>query len=129
VPPRFEGLVGDVSMACGGVPLVLKVCGSLLKDKEDVEIWKEVLKKLNCGTIIDEKKIFECLWISYDSLPKEHQEMFLDIACALLGAYVEMAKLVWRSQGWFAILGVQSLLEKALIRVNEFGALCMHDHL
>jgi len=72
VPLRFVCLVGDVSKACGRVPLVLKVCGSFLRDEEDVEIWEEVLKKLNCGTIMDEKKIFECLRISYDSLQEEH---------------------------------------------------------
>jgi len=129
VPRRFGVLVGDVSMACGGVPLVLKVCGSLLKDEEDVEIWEEVLKKLNCGTIMDERKIFECLRISYDSLQEQHQEIFLDIACALLGASVEMSKVVWRSQGWSAAWGVRSLVEKALIRVDEEGTLGMHDHL
>jgi len=61
VPPRFRGLIGKVSKACGGLPLVLKVCGSLLREEEDVKIWEEVLEKLNCGTIMDERKILECL--------------------------------------------------------------------
>jgi len=77
-----------------------------------------------------EKNVFERLRISYDVLGvKEHQEMFLDVACAFLGELVDEAKVVWRSQGWFAISGVRSLVEKALIRVDEFGTLCMHDHL
>jgi len=129
IPSRFVDLVEDVSKACGGVPLVLKVCGSRLRDEEDVEIWEEVLKELNFGTIMDEKKIFDCLRISYDALRKQHQEMFLDIACALLGESMEMAKHVWRSQSWSAALGVRTLVEKALIRVDEEGAFRMHDHL
>jgi hypothetical protein len=129
VPPRFGHLVQDISMACGGVPLVLKVCGSLLTNVEDVEIWEEVLKKLHYGTIMDERKILDCLRISYDSLQEQHQEMFLDIACTLLGESIEMAKFVWRSQGWPAALGVQTLVEKALITVDEEGAFHMHDHL
>jgi len=54
--------------------------------------------------------------------------MFLDIACTLLGRSVDMTKLIWRSVGWSVAWGVQSLVEKALIRVED-GKFCMHDHL
>ena len=46
VKQGFEELVDKISEACGGFPLVLKVCGALLKDEDDVEIWGEVLRKL-----------------------------------------------------------------------------------
>jgi hypothetical protein len=61
VEQRFEKLVTNVSLACSGVQLVLKVCRALLKDEEDEDIWEEVLEKLNCGTTMDDNKIFECL--------------------------------------------------------------------
>ncbi|KAG0626910.1 hypothetical protein M758_2G161000, partial [Ceratodon purpureus] len=129
IKQRYEELVSRVSEACGGVPLVLKVCGNLLKNEEDMDIWKDVLKKLESGTIMDEEKIFKCLRISYDSLQRHHQEMFLDIACALLGQPKDWAIRVWRSHGWSAPLGVRSLVEKALVIVDENGCFSMHDHL
>ncbi|KAG0562811.1 hypothetical protein KC19_9G172900 [Ceratodon purpureus] len=75
----FEKLVAKISEACRGVPIVLKVCGALLKDREDAGYWNEVLKELNSGTFDDDgSRIFDCLKISYDALPQECQEMFLD---------------------------------------------------
>ena len=125
----FEERVGAMSEACGGVPLVLKVCGALLKDEDDLEIWEEVMRKLKDGSKMDDKKIFECLRISFDALKLEHQKMFLDIACALLGESKHEAIQAWRSHGWSGALAVRSLVEKALITVNEWGCFSMHDHL
>ena len=96
VKPEFEEMVTCISEACGRVPLVLKVCGALLKNKNDVNIWKEVMAKLKCGAIMD-NKIFECLRISYGDLLEEQQEMFLDIACGLIGKSKDLAVRVWRS--------------------------------
>ena len=129
VKAEFEEMVGKASEACGGVPLVLKVCGALLKGEDYVEIWEEVMRKLKHGSMMDDKKIFECLRISFDALEREYQEMFLDIACALLGESKDKAIGAWKSHGWCGGLGVRSLVEKALITINERGLFCMHDHL
>ncbi|KAG0586335.1 hypothetical protein KC19_2G083500 [Ceratodon purpureus] len=131
VKPELEMMVASISKACGGVPLVLKVCGALLKNEENVSIWNEVLKKLNMGTIMDEKKIFDCLCLSYDSLQEQYQEMFLDISCALIGERCSYAICVWNSggHGWYASLGVRTLVERALVTVDEGGRFNMHDHL
>ena len=94
VKAEFEEMAGAMSEACCGVPLVLKVCGALLKDEDEVEIWEEVMRKLKHGSMMDDKKIFDCLQISFDALQQEHQgyqEMFLDIACALLGESKDLA--------------------------------------
>jgi hypothetical protein len=129
VEQRFEKLVTNVSLACGGIQLVLKVCGALLKDEENEDIWEEVLEKLSCGTIMDDNKIFKCLQMSFDSLEQKHQEMFLDIACVLLGQREDMATRVWKSLKWSPALGIRSLKEKALVGVNLQGRFTMHDHL
>ena len=126
---ELEKMVRGITKACGGVPLVLKVCGALLKNKSTVNVWKEVMAKLNRRGIMDNKKIFECLRISYDDLSEEQQEMFLDIACGLIGELKDSAVRVWRSLKWCGELGVCSLIEKALITVDEDGCLRMHDHL
>ncbi|KAG0612323.1 hypothetical protein M758_6G018800 [Ceratodon purpureus] len=129
VKQGFEEMVENISNACGGVPLVLKVCGSLLKHEENVKIWEEVLKKLNSGRIMDQTSIFDCLQISYNFLPKELQEMFLDISCALLGKPKDWAMRVWNSHHISPTLGLRTLTEKALVTVDMMGCLSMHDHL
>ncbi|KAG0601111.1 hypothetical protein M758_11G084800 [Ceratodon purpureus] len=126
----FEELVAEISEACRGVPLVLKVCGALLKGREDAGFWNEVLKELRRGTFDDDgRRIFECLKISFDALPQECQEMFLDITCALLGKPKDMAILAWKSHGWSPIKGIEILVERALVTVDNSGRFRMHDHL
>ncbi|KAG0619290.1 hypothetical protein M758_4G129200 [Ceratodon purpureus] len=129
VKSELEMMVASISKACGGVPLVLKVCGALLKDEVNVLIWNEVLKKLNTGTIMDEEKVFECLRMSYDSLQGQYQDMFLDISCALIGECCSYAISVWNAHGWAASLGVRTLVEKALVYKDKDDCFNMHDHL
>lgn len=129
VKQGFEILVNDISRKCGGVPLVLKVFGALLKKKRDIRSWKDVLVKMNWNSAMDETGIFKCLQISYDDLSSKQQGMFLDIACALLGQSKDMAEHTWKSHGWSTILGVDELVSKALISVDDNGYFVMHDHL
>ncbi|KAG0588049.1 hypothetical protein KC19_2G211700 [Ceratodon purpureus] len=129
VKPELERMVASISKACGGVPLVLKVCGSLLKNEANVLVWNEVMEKLNTGFIMNEEKIFGCLRMSYDTLQEEYQEMFLDISCALIGERCSYAICVWNASGWSASLGVRTLVERALVTVDGGGRFNMHDHL
>jgi hypothetical protein len=127
--PKYEELATKISELCCGVPLVLKVYGAMLKGEEDLDVWEDVKRKLNSGGVLDDKKILDCLRLSYDFLEKKEKMMFLDIACALLGKSENMAKCIWRSQGWEASLGIRNLKAKALISVDEEGCFTMHDHL
>ena len=129
VRPELEEMVTGISKACGGVPLVLKVCGSLLMHNNNLSDWKEVEVMLNGGIMISDKRIFDCLRISYDDLSEEQQEMFLDVACGLIGESRDSAVRVWSSLKWGARMGVHRLIEKALIRVDDDGCLRMHDGL
>ncbi|KAG0588047.1 hypothetical protein KC19_2G211500 [Ceratodon purpureus] len=129
VKPELERMVASISKACGGVPLVLKVCGSLLKNEGNVLVWNEVMERLNRGTIMNEEKIFGCLRMSYDSLQEQYQAMFLDISCALIGERCSFAICVWNASGWSASLGVRTLVERALVTVDADGKFNMHDHL
>jgi hypothetical protein len=127
--PKYEELGTKISKQCCGVPLVLKVCGALLKGEMDLDVWKDVERKLTCGGMLDEKNVLSCLRISYDSLEEKEKKMFLDIACALLGESEDMGMCIWRSQEWEPRLGIRNLKKKALISVDEKGRFTMHDHL
>jgi hypothetical protein len=127
--PKYEELATKISKLCCGVPLVLKVCGALLKGEVNLDVWEDVKSRLNSGAILDDKSILKCLQISYDSLTEKEKNMFLDIACALLGLSEDMGIGVWRSQEWEPRLGIRNLKKKALIAVDEKGCFTMHDHL
>ncbi|KAG0607563.1 hypothetical protein M758_8G038700 [Ceratodon purpureus] len=96
VPQNFEAIAKDVSNACGGLPLALKVVGSSLCDKrsnEDLEcIWPEATAALK-----KDRKITGALKWSYNCLSEDERMMFLDIACVLYGWKKVEAMEIWRS--------------------------------
>ncbi|XP_030941473.1 TMV resistance protein N-like [Quercus lobata] len=64
-----------------GLPLALKVLGSLLFNKSRDE-WKCVIDKLK---VEPNKEILDILQISFDGLTDTQKELFLDIACFFKG--------------------------------------------
>jgi len=75
--------------ACGGLPLRVKVLGFFLSNIKELEIWEGALNKLKSGQSFmggnDNEELWSKLKISYKYLDKQHQNMFLDIACFLGG--------------------------------------------
>eukprot|EP00253_Pinus_taeda_P023125 PITA_23125 len=134
----FEQLVNDFLDACKGLPLSLKVIGSLLYRK-NLEYWKAQLRKIS--KILPED-IQKTLKISYDSLDEEEKQIFIDIACFLIGERKDRAIRIWDGSGWEGSLGLQNLQNKCLVELKAGGissrelvrndeVLCisMHDHL
>ncbi|KAG0610829.1 hypothetical protein M758_7G095000 [Ceratodon purpureus] len=93
---NFKAIAKDVSNACGGLPLALKVVGSSLYDKrsnEDLEcIWTEAVVALKKN-----RNIERALKWSYNCLSEEEKMMFLDIACVLYGQNKEATMEIWKS--------------------------------
>jgi hypothetical protein len=90
VPTKdFEDICMKIVKACGGLSLSLKTLGFFLSNIKELEIWEGALIKLKSGQNFIEGNDNEQLWsklkTSYESLDKEHQNMFLDIACFLGG--------------------------------------------
>ena len=66
---------------------------------EQPEMWQSALEKLRCALSVGpgrNDQLFARLQISYDSLPKSQQDMFLDTACYFIGQRAETAKHAWR---------------------------------
>jgi len=114
--PKYDELATKISKLCCGVPLVLRVCGALLKGERNLDVWEDVKSKLNSGEILDDKDILKSLRISYDSLEEKEKKLFLDIACALLGESEDMAICIWRSQEWQPSLGIRNLKKRHLFQ-------------
>ncbi|KAK9804001.1 hypothetical protein WJX72_011654 [[Myrmecia] bisecta] len=96
VPEGLAGLAEKVVTACAGLPLTLKVLGRYLQRKPN-NIWLEALRSLTRAKDLpdSDEKVFRRLRISYDGLDWEEQQMFLDVACLLLGRSAAAAKSVW----------------------------------
>lgn len=101
---------------CGGLPLALKVLGSSLVGK-DLDFWESMLKKLKD---IPNSQIIEKLKIGYDSLEDDHdQNLFLHVACFFIGREKKFAVTVLDSCEFYTIVGIENLIDRNLLTVNE----------
>ncbi|MED6217012.1 hypothetical protein PIB30_013483 [Stylosanthes scabra] len=107
---------------CKGVPLALVVLGSFLHSKSEAE-WESALNKIEK---IPNKEIQTVLRLSYDDLDYEEQQIFLDIACFLKGELKENIVSLLDSCSLYPVIGMRSLLDKALITVSN-DSVGMHD--
>jgi len=90
VPTKdFKDICTKIIKACGGLLLNLEVLGSLLCNIKELEIWEGALSELKSGQSFtggnDNEKLWSILKFCYDYLDKQHQNMFLDIACVFRG--------------------------------------------
>ncbi|XP_075658746.1 disease resistance protein RPV1-like [Castanea sativa] len=107
-----------------GLPLVLKIIGADLYDK-DVQYWKSALDKSKRIPHLD---IQEVLKISYDGLDQIQQNIFLDIAFFLKGFHKNLVvDILQSSNSHNPYCDFEKLINKSLIDVAKDGHLLMHD--
>ncbi|XP_028752138.1 disease resistance protein RML1B-like [Neltuma alba] len=106
-----------------GIPLALKVLGSYLRGRNQVE-WESALKKLKKNPY---QEIQNVLRLSYDELDDEEKKIFLDIACFLKGELTELVISLLDSFGFCGAIGIRTLHDKALINVDGSIHVEMHD--
>ncbi|CAN1333725.1 Protein FAR1-RELATED SEQUENCE 11 [Linum perenne] len=121
----FEALSNEIISTTGGLPLTLKVIGSLLYQEEEV-VWKEKLEQLRK---IPEEEVMERLKISYDGLRYEAQQIFLDIACFYIGENKEIASYMWSDCDLYPILNVNILVQRSMLNIGDENEFLMHDQL
>jgi hypothetical protein len=134
VPTKdFKDICMKIIKACGGLPLSLKLLGSFLCNIKELEIWEGALSKLKSGQSFtranDSEEFWSKLKISYDQLDKEHQNMFLDIACFLGGLKISTICRVWSGDYLYPKFALQNLQHKSLIELVEGGILYIHEQL
>ncbi|KAK2353098.1 disease resistance protein RUN1 [Trifolium repens] len=106
-----------------GNPLALKVLGSSLRCKSEIE-WNCALAKLK---EIPNVEIDRILRWSYNELDDKEKNIFLDIACILKGFKQDSVTKILNECGFFADIGIRDLLDKALIRIDYEKCIQMHD--
>lgn len=123
----YEYLVDCFVGVCRELPLLLKVCGSLLCGNNDRSSWEDLLdrfEQIRPDKI--EEEIAEKLKVIYHMLRTEEQRTFLDIACNFRGKSTKTALGIWKGSGWRGIW-FQNLLEKRLVEVDSENCIQMHD--
>ncbi|KAF5469550.1 hypothetical protein F2P56_013614 [Juglans regia] len=119
----YAKLTEHVIRYAGGIPLVLTVLGSDLKDKSIYQ-WKSALDKYKR---FPSKRIQEKLRISYDGLDDNEKAIFLDIACFFKGKHMDDVIKILDSRGYFSDIGIKILIDKCLITIDWHNILEMHD--
>ncbi|XP_039162904.1 disease resistance protein RUN1-like [Eucalyptus grandis] len=125
-PEDFEGISYEILSTMGGLPLAIKVIGSYLYGKVDKKVWQDILEKLRTESDRDVQKTLK---ISYDALEPTQREIFLDIACFLIGENSKYALYMWEDCKLFPSLGIEELKLRCLIKIGDCDEFRMHDQL
>nr|QSS76871.1 flax rust resistance protein [Linum usitatissimum] len=125
-PSDYETLANDVVDTTAGLPLTLKVIGSILF-KQEIAVWEDTLEQLRKTLNLDE--VYDRLKISYDALKPEAKEIFLDIACFFIGKNKEKPYYMWTDCNFYPASNIIFLIQRCMIQVGDDDKFKMHDQL
>ncbi|KAK2993980.1 hypothetical protein RJ640_001034 [Escallonia rubra] len=109
---------------CEGLPLALQVLGSSLSGKS-VVVWEDALSKLEEVPHTDIQKVLE---ISYDTLQDDYDKnLFLHIACFFIGEEKDDTVKILEKCGLHPTVGIDSLIDRCLLTVENGNKLMMHQ--
>ncbi|TYH86793.1 hypothetical protein ES332_D01G069600v1 [Gossypium tomentosum] len=121
---EFFELSKRVVENANGLPLALEVFGSFLSGRSDEAQWRSAIERLKKES---NKEILDRLQISFDGLEKSEKDIFLDIACFFKGEDKDMVTKILDGCGFFPDIGIDVLIKKSLVTIDEDNKLSMHD--
>ncbi|KAK2986987.1 hypothetical protein RJ640_024885 [Escallonia rubra] len=122
----FVQLSEKVVRQCEGLPLALEILGSSFYERS-IDAWQSLLAKLQA---IPNNRILRKLEISYDSLEDDHdRNLFLEVACFFVGEDKDHMVTILDECEVHTIIGVQNLMDRCLLRVDEYNRVMMHQML
>ncbi|TYI03626.1 hypothetical protein ES332_A11G352700v1 [Gossypium tomentosum] len=98
-----------------GLPLALEVLGSFLGGTDIIQ-WRSAIERLKQDS---NKEILDTLRISFDGLEERGKNIFLDIACFFNGEEKDLVMKVLDGCEFFPNIGIDVLIKKSLIKVND----------
>ncbi|GMI79713.1 hypothetical protein like AT5G36930 [Hibiscus trionum] len=107
----------------GGLPLALEVLGSFFCGRDAAQ-WRSAIKRLEKDS---NKEILDRLRIGFDGLEETEKNIFLDIACFFNGDEKDFVIKVLDGCKFFPDIGIDVLIKKSLLTVNENNKLWMHN--
>ncbi|GKC21537.1 TMV resistance protein N [Tanacetum coccineum] len=114
--PVEKKFVDAIVQCAGGIPLVLEVWSRHFTDYER-KLWPSMLETLKRIPHEDTQKK---LRISYDSLPKRAQNLFLDIACFFHEMHKDLIVKILQDEDFFpdVEIQIQNLVHKFLVKYS-----------
>nr|GLL30471.1 putative disease resistance RPP13-like protein 1 [Ipomoea trifida] len=102
---KLEGIGKQIAQKCKGLPLAVKVMGSLLRNKDTEEEWQTVSSKLDSkfwGLDEVETHLFPHLYLSYDDLTPQMKRCFSYCAVFPKDYKIHVDELIriWMAQGY-----------------------------
>ncbi|XP_039059055.1 TMV resistance protein N-like [Hibiscus syriacus] len=119
----FIELSEHVAKYASGLPLALEVLGCFLCGR-DVAQWRSAIQRLEKDS---NKEIIDRLRISFDGLEETEKNIFLDIACFFNGDEKDFVMKVLDGCEFFPDIGIDVLIKKSLLTVDENNKLWMHN--
>uniref|UniRef100_A0A7N0UML2 NB-ARC domain-containing protein n=1 Tax=Kalanchoe fedtschenkoi TaxID=63787 RepID=A0A7N0UML2_KALFE len=110
---------------CGGLPLAIEVLASSLRSINSI-MWKSQYERLQ--DYLDEK-VFNVLSWSFDSLHDTVKDIFLHIAFYMTGRNKEYALKILDGCGLHGEIGLEDLVGKCLVSVDEYHDILSMHHL
>ncbi|CAN0920052.1 Disease resistance protein L6 [Linum grandiflorum] len=124
-PPKdYASLSKEFVQVATGLPLYIKVIGSLLFRMDKI-FWEAKLMELK---EIPPTKVQERLKISYNELTHIERQIFLDIACYFIGSHKIKPITMWNDCGFYPESTIRSLIQRSLVKNDDFNKFWMHDH-
>jgi hypothetical protein len=129
MPPQLFDLRDKIIEKCDGLPLSLKVMGAYLRGKERIRSWERAFQRMKRGRHLDgDEGLWSTLMISFDGLENDEKNMFLDLACIFpMRMHKERALRICTNYGASPNHVLDILVEKSLVKIEEFGTITMHD--
>ncbi|KAI6695177.1 hypothetical protein NL676_022887, partial [Syzygium grande] len=116
-------LIDNILDYANGLPLAVVVLGPFLCGRSKGE-WESTLGKLAESPM---KDINSVLKISFDALDDNEKDIFLDIACFFKGFLRDYVTRVFDCCGLNALIGIQTLIERSLVTIENEIRVQMHD--
>ncbi|XP_030546483.1 disease resistance protein RPV1-like [Rhodamnia argentea] len=108
-----------------GLPIAIEVVGSYLY-RQNKRKWNETLKKLKKERV---DTVHRILMTSYEALDQGTKDIFLDIACFFIGKDKTNPFYMWEDCGFYPSSGIESLLLKSLVKIEENNKLSVYNPL
>ncbi|TYH86787.1 hypothetical protein ES332_D01G069200v1 [Gossypium tomentosum] len=121
---EFFELSKHVVEYANGLPLALVVFGSFLSGRSDEAQWRTAIKRLKKES---NKENLDRLQISFDGLEQSEKDIFLDIVCFFKGEDKDMVTKILDGCSFFLDIGIDVLIKKSLVTIDEDNKLSMHD--
>ncbi|KAF8035054.1 hypothetical protein BT93_C1166 [Corymbia citriodora subsp. variegata] len=116
-------LIDNILGYANGLPLAIVVLGPFLYGRSRGE-WVSTLEKLAESPNKDINKVLK---ISFDALEDNERDIFLDIACFFKGWDRDYVTRVLDSCGLKTLIGIQTLIERSLVTIENERRVQMHD--